>query len=46
MALVKLDNSTAASTAEAFTKILNRFEDQKRRSMTYDQAPRWRTIRP
>ena len=38
VALVKLDNAKAATTAQAFTKILNRFESQMRRSMTYDQG--------
>jgi IS30 family transposase len=38
VALVQLDNAKAATTAQAFTKILNRFESQKRRSMTYDQG--------
>ena len=38
VALVKLDNARAATAAEAFTQILNRFEDHKRRSMTYDQG--------
>ena len=38
VALVKLDSSKADVAAEAFTKILNRFESQMRRSMTYDQG--------
>jgi len=38
VALVKLDSGTADEAAEAFTKILNRFESQMRRSMTYDQG--------
>jgi IS30 family transposase len=38
VALVKLDSSKADVTAEAFTKILNRFDSQMRRSMTYDQG--------
>jgi IS30 family transposase len=38
VALVQLDNAKAATAAKAFTKILNRFEVQKRRSMTYDQG--------
>jgi IS30 family transposase len=38
VALVKLDNAKAATTAEAFTKILNRFDHHLRRSMTYDQG--------
>jgi IS30 family transposase len=42
VALVKLDSSKADVTAEAFTKILNRFDSQLRRSMTYDQGPEMR----
>jgi IS30 family transposase len=38
VALVKLDSAKADTTAEAFTKILNRFDSQMRRSMTYDQG--------
>ncbi len=38
VALVKLDSGTAEEAAEAFSKILNRFESQMRRSMTYDQG--------
>lgn len=38
VALVQLDNAKAATTAKAFTRILNRFESQMRRSMTYDQG--------
>jgi IS30 family transposase len=38
VALVKLDSSKADVAAEAFTKILNRFDSQMRRSMTYDQG--------
>jgi IS30 family transposase len=38
VALVQLDNAKAATAAKAFTKILNRFESQMRRSMTYDQG--------
>jgi IS30 family transposase len=38
VALVKLDSAKAADAAEAFTKILNRFEHHLRRSMTYDQG--------
>ncbi len=38
VALVKLDSATADEAAEAFTKILNGFESQMRRSMTYDQG--------
>ena len=42
VALVKLDSSKADVAAEAFTKILNRFESQMRRSMTYDQGSEMR----
>ena len=42
VALVKLDSSKADVTAEAFTEILNRFDSQLRRSMTYDQGPEMR----
>ena len=42
VALVKLDSSKADVTAEAFTKILNRFDSQMRRSMTYDQGSEMR----
>ena len=38
VALVQLDNARAATAAKAFTKILNRFDSQMRRSMTYDQG--------
>jgi IS30 family transposase len=38
VALVQLDNAKAATAAKAFTKILNRFDSQMRRSMTYDQG--------
>jgi transposase, IS30 family len=38
VALVKLDNARADTAAEAFTRILNRFDSQLRRSMTYDQG--------
>jgi transposase, IS30 family len=38
VALVQLDNAKAATTAQAFSKILNRFQSQQRRSMTYDQG--------
>ena len=38
VALVRLDNAKAATAAEGFSKILNRFESQMRRSMTYDQG--------
>jgi IS30 family transposase len=31
-------SAKAATAARAFTKILNRFEVHKRRSMTYDQG--------
>jgi IS30 family transposase len=42
VALVKLDSTKADVTAEAFTKILNRFDSQLRRSMTYDQGSEMR----
>jgi IS30 family transposase len=42
VALVKLTSSKADSTAEAFTTILNRFESQLRRSMTFDQGSEMR----
>lgn len=42
VALVKLDSSKADVTAEAFTKILNRFDSQLRRSMTFDQGSEMR----
>jgi transposase, IS30 family len=42
VALVKLNSSKADETAEAFTKILNRFDSQMRRSMTYDQGSEMR----
>jgi IS30 family transposase len=38
VALVKLENAKAVTAAEGFAKILNRFEDHQRRSMTYDQG--------
>jgi IS30 family transposase len=38
VALVKLPSSKAEATAKAFSKILNRFDSQWRRSMTYDQG--------
>ncbi len=38
VALVKLPSSKAEATAKAFSKILNRFDSQMRRSMTYDQG--------
>jgi len=38
VALVKLSSGKADIVAEAFTKILNRFDSQLRRSMTYDQG--------
>lgn len=38
VALVQLDDAKAATAAVAFTKILNRFDDSRRRSMTYDQG--------
>jgi IS30 family transposase len=42
VALVKLSSSSAGIVAEAFTHILNRFDSQLRRSMTYDQGPEMR----
>jgi IS30 family transposase len=42
VALVKLESTRADVTAEAFTKILNRFDSQMRRSMTYDQGSEMR----
>jgi transposase, IS30 family len=42
VALVKLTSSKADVTAEAFTAILNRFESQLRRSMTFDQGSEMR----
>ena|ERR1019366_7701979 len=42
VALVKLNSTKADITAEAFTKILNRFDSQLRRSMTYDQGSEMR----
>ena len=42
VALVKLDSSKADVAAEAFTKVLNRFDSQMRRSMTYDQGSEMR----
>jgi IS30 family transposase len=42
VALVKLSSSRADETAEAFTAILNRFDSQLRRSMTYDQGSEMR----
>jgi len=38
VALVRLDNAKAVTAAEGFARILNRFEDHRRRSMTYDQG--------
>jgi IS30 family transposase len=38
VALVKLDNAKAVTAAEGFATILNRFQSQMRRSMTYDQG--------
>jgi len=40
--LVELDSSKADVTAEAFTKVLNCFDSQLRRSMTYDQGSEMR----
>jgi IS30 family transposase len=42
VALVKLSSSKADVTAQAFTDILNRFESQLRRSMTFDQGSEMR----
>jgi IS30 family transposase len=42
VALVKLNSSKADVTAEAFTKILNRFDSQLRHSMTFDQGSEMR----
>jgi IS30 family transposase len=42
VALVKLTSSKADVTAEAFTQILNRFDSQLRRSMTFDQGSEMR----
>jgi transposase, IS30 family len=42
VALVKLTSTKADVTAEAFTKIINRFDSQLRRSMTYDQGSEMR----
>ena len=42
VALVQLSSTKADITAQAFTKILNRFESQMRRSMTYDQGSEMR----
>jgi IS30 family transposase len=42
VALVKLSSSKAETTAQAFTDILNRFDSQLRRSMTYDQGSEMR----
>ena len=42
VALVKLTSSKADETAQAFTGILNRFDSQLRRSMTYDQGSEMR----
>ncbi|MFZ0662516.1 MAG: IS30 family transposase [Acidobacteriaceae bacterium] len=42
VALVQLDSTRADLTAQAFTRILNRFDSQMRRSMTYDQGSEMR----
>jgi transposase, IS30 family len=42
VALVKLPSSRADTTAQAFTEILNRFDSQLRRSMTFDQGSEMR----
>ncbi len=38
VALVKLQDGRAETTAAAFARILNRFDSQMRRSLTYDQG--------
>ena len=38
VALVKLENGKAETAAEGFAQILNRFDAEMRRSMTYDQG--------
>jgi len=38
VALVKLDDGRAETTANGFASILNRFDSQMRRSLTYDQG--------
>jgi IS30 family transposase len=38
VALVKLDDGRAETTAQGFANILNRFQSPMRRSMTYDQG--------
>lgn len=42
VALVKLDSPRAGHAVEAFASILNRFQSQMRRSMTYDQGSEMR----
>jgi IS30 family transposase len=42
VALVKLTSTKADTTADAFTQILNRFDSQLRRSMTFDQGSEMR----
>lgn len=42
VALVQLDSTRADFTAQAFTRILNRFDSQMRRSMTFDQGSEMR----
>ena len=42
VALVKLSSNKAEITAQAFSGILNRFDSQLRRSMTYDQGTEMR----
>ena len=42
VALVKLNSTKPDATAQAFTQILNRFDSQLRRSMTYDQGSEMR----
>jgi IS30 family transposase len=38
VALVKLENGKAETAAQGFAEILNRFDAEMRRSMTYDQG--------
>ncbi len=42
VALVKLNSTKPDATVQAFTQILNRFDSQLRRSMTYDQGSEMR----
>jgi IS30 family transposase len=36
--LVQLENGKSETAAEGFAQVLNRFDDDMRRSMTYDQG--------